>query len=126
MPCGLYGKLPMKRDFIAVDAPRGFLQVWEPWLQGGIAASRIVLGTRWRDVFLRAPIWRFWLGPEICGFPVMGSLMSSVDGVGRFFPLTAIACGEAGDAFPPPTTEPQTAWFAELEEFLLSTLEDGA
>jgi type VI secretion system protein ImpM len=126
MPCGLYGKLPMKRDFISVDVPRDFLTVWEPWLQGGIAGSRIRLGTGWRDVFLRAPIWRFWLGPDICGFPVIGSFMSSVDGVGRFFPLTAIACAEKGDAFLRPTEDPQTEWFTELEALLLSTLEDGA
>ncbi len=126
MPCGLFGKLPMKRDFISVDAPRDFLAVWEPWLQGGVAASRLRLGNEWRDAFLRAPIWRFWLGPKVCGFPVIGSFMSSVDGVGRFFPLTAIACGDAGEMFLRPTDDPQTEWFASVEALLLSTLEDGA
>lgn len=116
----------MKRDFISVDAPRGFLQVWEPWIQGGIAASRIALGTGWRDAFLSAPIWRFWLGHEICGFPVMGSFMSSVDGVGRFFPLTAVACGDAGDAYEPPVADSQPDWFADVEALLLGTLEEGA
>ncbi|WP_342362969.1 type VI secretion system-associated protein TagF [Terrarubrum flagellatum] len=116
----------MKRDFISVDIPREFLQVWEAWLQGGVAASRIVLGTGWRDIFLRAPIWRFWLGPEICGMPVMGSFMASVDGVGRFFPLTAIAYGEKGDAFEPPLADMQEAWFGDVESFLLSALEEGA
>ena len=86
MPCGLYGKLPMKRDFISVSTPQAFLERWEPWIQGGIAASRVALGAQWQDIFLRAPIWRFWLGAEICGRPAMGSFMPSVDGVGRFFP----------------------------------------
>ncbi|MET0606501.1 MAG: type VI secretion system-associated protein TagF [Beijerinckiaceae bacterium] len=126
MPCGLYGKLPMKRDFISVEAPRNFLSVWEPWLQGGIAGSRIRLGTGWRDVFLRAPIWRFWLGPDICGYPVIGSFMSSVDGVGRFFPLTAIAHGDKGDMFARPPDDPHTEWFSEVEALLLSVLEEGA
>lgn len=126
MPCGLFGKLPMKRDFISVDAPREFLQVWEPWIQGGVAASRIRLGSGWRDAFLSAPIWRFWLGHDICGFPVMGSFMSSVDGVGRFFPLTAMACGEQGDAFEPPTVDSQADWFAGVESLLLGALEDNA
>jgi type VI secretion system protein ImpM len=122
----MFGKLPMKRDFISVETPREFLGMWEQWLQGGVAASRIKLGHGWRDAFLRAPIWRFWLSPQICGLPVMGSFMSSVDGVGRFFPLTIMACGAAGDAFPPPSIEPQTAWFGDVEHLLLGTLEDGA
>ncbi|HTE80934.1 MAG TPA: type VI secretion system-associated protein TagF [Reyranella sp.] len=126
MSCGLYGKLPMKRDFISVSTPHAFLERWEPWLQGGIAASRIALGAQWQDIFLRAPIWRFWLGAEICGRPAMGSFMPSVDGVGRFFPLTAFACGEAGSAFPAPQSDPQAAWFAEVEAMLLDALDEDA
>ncbi len=126
MSCGLYGKLPMKRDFISVSAPQAFLQQWEPWIQGGIAASRIALGAGWQDVFLHAPIWRFWLGAEICGRPAMGSFMPSVDGVGRFFPLTAFACGEAGSAFPAPQDDPQAAWFSEVEAMLLDALDEDA
>jgi type VI secretion system protein ImpM len=126
MSCGLYGKLPMKRDFISVSTPHAFLERWEPWIQGGIAASRIALGAQWQDVFLRAPIWRFWLGAEICGRPAMGSFMPSVDGVGRFFPLTAFACGEAGSIFPAPQSDPQAAWFAEVEAMLLDALDEDA
>ncbi len=29
MACGVFGKLPSKRDFIAVNAPRRFLTAWE-------------------------------------------------------------------------------------------------
>lgn len=126
MSCGLYGKLPMKRDFISVSTPHAFLERWEPWIQGGIAASRIALGAQWQDIFLRAPIWRFWLGAEICGRPAMGSFMPSVDGVGRFFPLTAFACGEAGSAFPTPQNNPQAAWFADVEAMLLDALDEDA
>jgi len=126
MACGLYGKLPMKRDFISVATPQAFLERWEPWIQGGIAASRVALGAQWQDIFLRAPIWRFWLGAEICGRPAMGSFMPSVDGVGRFFPLTAFACGEARDAFPSPRSDPQAAWFAEVETMLLDALDEEA
>jgi type VI secretion system protein ImpM len=125
MPCGLYGKLPMKRDFISVAVPPAFLDLWEPWLQGGVTASRIELGPRWQDIFLRAPIWRFWLGDELCGLPAMGSVMPSVDAVGRFFPLTAFGCGEAGITYPSPRLDPQTAWFADIETMLLGTLDEG-
>lgn len=126
MPCGLYGKLPMKRDFISVSTPHAFLERWEPWLQGGISASRVGLGAQWQDIFLRAPIWRFWLGTGICGVPAMGSFMPSVDGVGRFFPLTAFACGESGSAFPAPQSDPQTEWFTAVEAMLLDALDEDA
>ena len=43
MRCSLFGKLPAKRDFIALFAPRHFLDIWEPWQQASIAASRDAL-----------------------------------------------------------------------------------
>lgn len=125
MRCGLYGKLPAKRDFIAVATPREFLNAWEPWLQGGVSASRMQLSAAWQEAYLRAPIWRFWLGAEICGGAVLGALMPSVDGVGRYFPLTVFARAEAGEALPPPEIDPQEAWFAKAEDLLLSALGQG-
>jgi type VI secretion system protein ImpM len=122
MRCGLYGKLPSKRDFIAQGTPREFLSVWEAWLQGGVSSSRAVLGERWQDAFLRAPIWRFWLGADICGRSIAGAFTPSVDGVGRYFPLSVFACGDAGEAIPPPELDPQEPWFAALEDFLLLAL----
>jgi type VI secretion system protein ImpM len=127
MRCGLYGKLPAKRDFVAVAAPSTFLRVFEPWLQGGLSASRLHLGKTWQDVFLRAPIWRFWLGTEICGgTSVAGAFMPSVDGVGRYFPLTIFASGESSEAIPHPELDPQNSWFALVEDLLLAALEPGA
>jgi type VI secretion system protein ImpM len=122
MRCSLFGKLAAKRDFIAVFAPRDFLNVWEPWMQGGISASRNSLGEAWQRAFLAAPIWRFWLGAEICGATVLGAFMSSLDGMGRYYPLTLFARADSGAAIPPPDIEPQDAWFAAAEDFLLSTL----
>jgi type VI secretion system protein ImpM len=123
---GLYGKLPSRRDFIAIGTPRALLDLWEPWMQGGIAASRQSLGDHWQQAFLTAPIWRFWLGAELCGTTVLGAFMPSLDGVGRYFPLTLFACPEERAAFPPPELDPQDAWFTEVEEFLLATLEQDA
>jgi len=123
MRCGLYGKLPSKRDFIAIGTPRELLDLWEPWMQGGISASRHSLGDNWKQAFLTAPIWRFWLGADLCGTTVLGAFMPSLDGVGRYFPLTLFACPDEGSAIPPPEFDPQDAWFAAAEEFLLATLE---
>ena len=123
MPCGLFGKLPSKRDFIAVSAPRAFLNVWEGWLQGGLSASRVALGDSWQEIFLRAPIWRFWLGAEVCGgTTVAGAFMPSVDGVGRYFPLTIVAAAQKPHSIPPPELDPQDLWFGKAEEVLLSAL----
>jgi type VI secretion system protein ImpM len=125
MLSGLYGKLPMKRDFITVSVPDAFLDLWEPWLQGGLTTSREELGARWEEVFLKAPIWRFWLGPDLCGLATIGSFMPSVDEVGRFFPLTAFACAEKGASFPAPQRNPQSDWFGAAEAMLLEALDDG-
>lgn len=123
MPCSLYGKLPAKRDFIAENLPRGFLGVFEPWLHGAVAASRLALGSGWQKAYFTAPIWRFWLGAGHCGRAMLGAFMPSVDGVGRSFPLVAFAAAPAGCIFPRPDAEPQEEWFAGLEAFLLATLD---
>ena len=126
MQCSLYGKVPAKRDFIAIGAPREFLDAWEPWLQGAISASRTTLGERWQPAFLTAPIWRFWLGADICGRSVIGAFMSSLDGVGRYFPLTLFACADDKAAIPPPEFISQDDWFDAVEAFLMSTLDHDA
>jgi type VI secretion system protein ImpM len=123
MQCSLYGKVPAKRDFIAISARREFLNTWEPWLQGAISASRATLGDKWQPAFLTAPIWRFWLGADICGRSVMGALMSSLDGVGRYFPLTLFACADDNATIPPPEFTSQDDWFDAVEAFLMSTLD---
>lgn len=125
MPIALYGKLPAKRDFIAEAVPRGFLETFEPWLQGMLAASRLRLGTDWQRLFYGAPLWRFHLGPGHCGRALLGALMPSVDGVGRPFPLVAFAAAPEGCTFPSPLADPQGPWFEALEGFLLSTLDIG-
>jgi type VI secretion system protein ImpM len=123
MPCMLYGKLPTKRDFIALGAPRDFLNAWEPWLQSGVSASQATLGEQWQQAFLRAPIWRFWLGADLFGVTAIGALMPSLDKVGRYFPLTLLACADQGATIAPPEIDAQDHWFKCAEDFLISTLD---
>jgi type VI secretion system protein ImpM len=123
MPCNLYGKLPTKRDFIAMGATRDFLDQWEPWLQSGVSASQAMLKDRWQQAFLRAPIWRFWLGADLCGVTTIGAFMPSLDKVGRYFPLTLLASAEQGATIPPPEIDSQDDWFKAAEDLLISTLD---
>ena len=126
MRCGLFGKIGAKRDFIAIATPRSFLEAWEPWVQAGLSASRHQLGSGWQQAFLTAPVWRFWLGAAICGTTVTGAIMPSLDGVGRYYPLTLHAVSDEIALLPPPGIDPQDEWFAKAEAFLLSTLDRAA
>ena len=123
MGVGLFGKLPAKRDFIEYSVDRALMEKWDPWLQQAVATSRELLGQDWLEIYLQAPIWRFWLGAGICSKPVVGALMPSVDGVGRYFPLSLVWVGE--DAIPAPEQDEQVDWFAAAEEVLLGALGEG-
>ena len=121
MRCGLFGKLPAKRDFVAIAAPRAFLRLWEPWLEKGLTAGRASKAEGdFAEAFSTAPIWRFWLGPALCGQAIAGAFMPSVDALGRMFPLTLIA---SGDDLAPPDVDPREAWFAQVEDVLLDALD---
>jgi type VI secretion system protein ImpM len=123
---GLFGKLPAKRDFVASRVPPGVLHPFETWLQTSLAVSRQKMGAPWTEAYLRAPIWRFWIGGEVFGQPVTGAMMPSLDGVGRYFPLVAMFVPPQGSRFPSPATDPQDAWFLAVEDVLLRALEEDA
>lgn len=125
MRCGLFGKLSSKPDYIAIEAPRGFLSVFEPWLQACVASSHQQLGGDWREAFLAAPIWRFWLGSDISGATILGAFMPSIDDAGKYFPLALFAAADPGMAMPPPEFDAHDAWFMAAENLLLSTLGPG-
>jgi type VI secretion system protein ImpM len=121
MRCGLYGKIPSKRDFISIVAPRHFLRVWEPWLAACLAESRAMLGEeRWRRAFCEAPAWRFVLDAELFGSSFVGVFTPSVDAIGRYFPLTLVAGEHEQVLFATPETDRCQIWFDAAEEFLLS------
>ncbi|MDW6026576.1 type VI secretion system-associated protein TagF [Mesorhizobium sp. BAC0120] len=126
MGFGIFGKLPQKRDFIALNLPRAVLEPFETWLQSAVAASRNELGQAWQDIYLVSPIWRFWIGSDILTTACAGALMPSVDSVGRFFPLSILYLAEPGQTIIPPAFDPQDVWYFMLEERLLSVLDPKA
>jgi type VI secretion system protein ImpM len=121
---GFFGKVPARGDFVTRRLPHDFTDPWDDWLQDAIATSNQQLGDAWLDLYLTAPIWRFLLAGSVCGDAAMiGVLMSSVDRVGRYFPLTLAV------AVSPPTASVETmtnagAWFETVETLALSALED--
>lgn len=125
MRIGFFGKLPAKRDFLALNLPHGFRTPWEDWMLASLAASRSTLGDVFQEKFLTAPLWRFWLGRSICGIAACGAFMPSVDGVGRYFPLSICACGDPGETLPPPPVDAADEWYRAVEDRLLSTLDDA-
>jgi len=89
---GWYGKIPSVGDFVSRRLPDEFIRLWDDWLQGGMACVRAELGTDWLPRYLVAPVRRFWLAPGLMSAPGwVGVLMPSIDGVGRYFPLTIAA-----------------------------------
>jgi len=91
MQVGFYGKLPSHGDFLRRRVSDAFVDGWDAWLRESLAASRTALGSRWLDVYLTSPAWRFACAAGACGpLPVIGIAAPSVDQVGRYFPLTLV------------------------------------
>ena len=118
---GLFGKLPARRDYVQHGVEPRLMRVIDPWLQSAVRESRCALGEAWLGRYLAAPIWRFWLGPGVCGTPVLGALMPSVDGIGRYFPLCLLGAFNV----PPPELDEQAEWFAAVEALMLAVLAEG-
>ena len=120
---GVFGKLPARRDYVQHGVDQRLMELLDPWLQRAVADSRRELGPGWLDAWLQAPIWRFWLGERIAGRTVLGALMPSVDGVGRYFPLCVLGAFDGPVA--PPEADEQDDWFAAAEALMLDALADG-
>jgi type VI secretion system protein ImpM len=123
---GLFGKIPSKRDFVTLNMPNRLLNPWEVWLQDGMTEGAIAMELAWREAFLVAPVWRFWLGGDCGAGRRIGVMMPSMDAAGRYFPLTIFMRAEEGDTLPAPAADPQEESFAGLEAAALSALDDGA
>jgi type VI secretion system protein ImpM len=96
---GLFGKLPWEGDFIQRGLPGRFVRPWDAWLSSGLAASRESLGGSWADAYLLSPPWHFLIEPGVIdesGWT--GVLVSSIDRVRRYFPLTLALELPADDA----------------------------
>ncbi|MCU0834575.1 MAG: type VI secretion system-associated protein TagF [Chromatiaceae bacterium] len=121
---GFFGKLPSHGDFVRRSLPAELVNLWDPWLQAGLAESRQVLGETWMERYLSGPIWRFGLSAGVCGeAPWLGAMMPSVDRVGRYFPLT-VAARIPADQGLFAAAAGAGPWLGELEQVMLRALEE--
>lgn len=121
---GFYGKLPARGDFVSRRLDEAFRSAFDGWLERSIATSKRQLGSGWLPTYLRSPIWRFVLGPNLCGEPpVAGVMIPSVDRVGRYFPFI-VAAQLPGCLSPGTLFHGARGWFDRAEALVLTSLDD--
>jgi type VI secretion system protein ImpM len=121
---GFYGKLPCNGDFLQRRVPQEFIDVWDPWLQECIHASREALREDWLNAYLTSPVWRFVLAEGVCGSGAYaGVMLPSVDRVGRYFPLTIVAQLNVDDCVLEIACDCAQQWFTSAEALALGALE---
>lgn len=121
---GFFGKLPSVGDFVRRRVGDGIVTAWDAWLQESIASSRELLGDRWLELYLTAPMWRFVAPAGVLDdLPVAGILFPSVDRVGRYFPFTVFArLPERSSGLV--VADRCAPWFERIEDLVLAQLED--
>lgn len=121
---GFFGKLPAVGDFVRRRVDDPLVSAWDGWLQQAVATSRDTLQGRWLDLYLTAPMWRFFAPAGVLDeLPVAGILFPSVDRVGRYFPFTVFArLPERSSGLV--IADRCAPWFERVEDLMLAQLED--
>jgi type VI secretion system protein ImpM len=123
---GFYGKLPLLGDFVGRRVPAALLESWDAWMQAALASSRSAGGSAWTDVYLTAPMWRFFAQPgALHSQPLAGVVFPSVDRVGRCFPFTVFAQLPA-TAEGLVVAATCTDWYERVEDLVLAQFEDAS
>lgn len=122
LPWGYFGKVPTKGDFVKDGLPLDFINSWQDWQQAVLAVSREQLEEDWTTLYMNAPIWHFSLAANVCGVkPIIGTMIPSVDSVGRYFFFT-IARSVEGDAL---SYWLNRSWSELTQSLALQVLEDN-
>jgi len=119
---GYCGKVPTKGDFVQFAFNDTFFSIWNEWLQSVVAVSKEQLSNDWLETYLTSPIWHFSLSEGLlCDTAVHGTLIPSVDQVGRHYPFSILATTEAS----PVTAWQNKPWTELFESKILESLDDG-
>jgi len=87
---GLFGKLPAVGDFIGRGLGHAQRAAIDAWLSEGLLELQ-ASSAQWLDSYLVSPVWQCVLpAGRLCESAIAGTLMPSVDRVGRYFPLMAL------------------------------------
>ncbi len=122
---GWYGKLASLGDFAHRRLPPEFMRACDDWLAAAMRGSREVLGERWLEVYLTAPLLRFgWAPGVVDGHWWFGVLMPSCDNVGRYFPLLIAQAREHAprDRI---ALDHLEHWLDHVAQAAMQTLQDG-
>jgi type VI secretion system protein ImpM len=117
-----FGKLPARGDFVRLGLPSSFVRPWDNWCGTALGGSQQTLGEDWLAAWLQAPVWRFLLPAGMCGpSSILGLWLPSVDGAGRYFPLTFARLLPAKDG---PQQRDAEAWLDSAEAAGRAALEE--
>jgi len=121
---GWYGKLATLGDFAQRRLPAEWVRACDTWLSTALDGARELLGTRWLEVYLTAPVLRFGWAPGVVDARWwFGLLMPSCDSVGRYFPLL-IAQPRAQAPQDRIALDHLERWFEHLAGAAMHTLSD--
>lgn len=121
MSWGYMGKVPNRGDFLTHNVLPGLRDLLFEWCQATMAVSREQLGEAWLDAYLTSPIWHFAAGPGVIAEQgLVGTLIPSIDRVGRHFPFLVFAefQGAGLEAWRKPE------WCSSMEDCVLAVLDD--
>ena len=92
---GFFGKLPALGDFVSRDLSRAQVKCIDDWMQVGLRALQSA-SDNWLETYLVTPVWQFLIPRgQWADHALYGTLMPSVDRVGRYFPLLTSSAFDA-------------------------------
>lgn len=118
MRLGCFGKIRNCGDFISRHVPYAIEQSFTQWLEAGLVETKERFQQQWLDFFLTSPVWNFVIDKPDSAPVIVGTMMPSMDKVGRYYPLIVVqTINQEGGL--------NVSLLEEVETLMLSTLDKG-
>ncbi len=124
MNLGFFGKLPGQADFVGRGLTPAVQTAVDDWMASCLQRLKTASPDHWLARYLDSPSWRFvWMADAtpapLQGETWAGTLLPSVDSVGRYFPLLLLA------SVPPDCDLPALlSWLEALDSLGAKALDD--
>ncbi|ACV27907.1 type VI secretion system-associated protein TagF [Kangiella koreensis] len=118
MRLGCFGKIRNCGDFISRHMPHEIESSFTEWLEEGLAETKERFQQQWLDYFLTSPIWNFVIEEPDSEQVIVGTMMPSMDKVGRYYPLIVLQTINHDAGL-------NVSLLEEVETLMLSTLDKG-